>query len=41
MVGQLKGIGTGLLNHHVKKENMMAVHDDGPGPEPISLNSKL
>jgi len=36
MVGQLKG--TWLLNHHVKKGNMM-VGDDGPGQEHISLTA--
>jgi len=28
MVGQLKGMGTRLLNHHVKKGNMMVVMMD-------------
>ena len=42
MVGQLKGMGTAWVpyNHHVKKGNMIG-GDDGPGPEPIFLNSKL
>jgi len=37
MVGRLNGMGTRLLNHHVKKDG----GDDGPGPEPIPLNSKV
>ena len=31
----------GLLNHHVKKGSKISGDDDGPGPEPIPLNSKL
>ena len=31
----------GLLNHHVKKGSKISGGDDGPGPEPIPLNSKL
>ena len=27
MVGQLKGTGTGFLNHHVKKGNMVLMMD--------------
>jgi len=27
MVGQRKGMGTGFLNHHVKKENMVVMMD--------------
>ena len=34
MVGQLKGMGTGFLNHGVKKS-------DGPRAKPIPLYSKL
>ena len=30
-----------LLNHHVKKGSKIGSGDDGPGPEPIPLNSKL
>jgi len=35
LFGQLKGMGTGLRNHHVQKGSMMVVNDNGPGPEPI------
>ena len=31
----------GLLNHHVKKGSKISGGDDGPGPEPVPLNSKL
>ena len=31
----------GLLNHHVKKGSKISGGDDGPGPEPIPLNSEL
>jgi len=31
----------GLLNHHVKKGSKISGSGDGPGPEPIALNSKL
>jgi len=37
MVSQLKGTGTGLLNHHAKRGNKMVVMME----EPIPLNSKL
>jgi len=30
-----------LLNHHVKQGSKISGGDDGPGPEPIPLNSKL
>ena len=29
----------GLLNHHVEKGSKISGGDDGPGPEPIPLNS--
>ena len=35
------GTSIGLLNHHVKKGSKISGDDDGPGPEPIPLNSKL
>jgi len=31
----------GLLYHNVKKGSKISGGDDGPGPEPILLNSKL
>jgi len=42
MVGQLNlGVQVLSFNHHVNKGSKISGGDDGPGPEPIPLNSKL
>ena len=35
------GMSIGLLNHYVKKGSKISGGDDGLGPEPIPLKSKL
>ena len=41
LVSELKGTCTGVLNHHVKKGNIMMMMMDLHHTEPISLNNKL
>ena len=40
-ITQPRSPSIGYLNHHVKKGSMIGGGDDGPGSEPIPLNSKL